>query len=277
MADSLSSIPMGERAGVRGPVKQHGRPTLQDYPMPTRPPFSTSRLLTRPIAHRGLHHLPDRPENSLAAFQAAIDHNYAIELDVHLLADGHPVVFHDHTLLRMTGIDRPIAALTAAEARATRLLDSAEPIPLLEDVLALVASRVPLLIETKSHGRHIGPLERAVLSAVSAYSGEFAVQSFNPLTVLWFRMNAPHIWRGQLSSAQHGVPIRRRTRPDFVAYNIDSLPFPFTASGRKSVVPLIAWTIRTPAHLDKAPFHADNFIFDATDVVMARLEPMGER
>ena len=56
------------------------------------------------IAHRGLH---DRargvPENSLPAFECAVAGGYAIELDIHLTKDGQAVVFHDDTLMRMTG------------------------------------------------------------------------------------------------------------------------------------------------------------------------------
>ena len=37
--------------------------------------------------HRGLHS-PGVPENSLAAFRAAVDHGYGSEFDVHLLKDG---------------------------------------------------------------------------------------------------------------------------------------------------------------------------------------------
>ena len=47
-----------------------------------------------PIAHRGLHDA-NKPENSLAAFSAAVKAGYAIEFDLHLLSDGHFAVFHD--------------------------------------------------------------------------------------------------------------------------------------------------------------------------------------
>ncbi|MBT5195157.1 MAG: glycerophosphodiester phosphodiesterase, partial [Rhodospirillaceae bacterium] len=53
-------------------------------------------LCQRPFAHRGLH---DRnagvPENSLAAFTAAVDGGYAIELDVQTSRDNVVMVFHD--------------------------------------------------------------------------------------------------------------------------------------------------------------------------------------
>ena len=64
-------------------------------------------ILKAPIAHRGLHDAK-APENSLAAFRRAMEHGYVIELDVHMLADGKIVVFHDDNLKRMTGVDAVI-------------------------------------------------------------------------------------------------------------------------------------------------------------------------
>ena len=53
-------------------------------------------------AHRGLHR-EGVPENSMAAFRAALDHGYGIELDIHLLKDGNLAVMHDSLLNRTTG------------------------------------------------------------------------------------------------------------------------------------------------------------------------------
>ncbi len=78
----------------------------------------TTRYLDRlpplHIAHRGGALL--YPENTLHAFQAAVDvhRTDAIETDVHLSADGVVVVFHDDTLERCTDADGPVAARTAA-------------------------------------------------------------------------------------------------------------------------------------------------------------------
>ena len=56
-----------------------------------------SWLVETPIAHRGLFD-KTHPENSLGAFEMAIQNGYAIELDVQLLSDGTVVVFHDEIL-----------------------------------------------------------------------------------------------------------------------------------------------------------------------------------
>ena len=53
-------------------------------------------------AHRGLHD-PSKPENSMAAFRAALEKGYGIELDVHLLKDGTLAILHDSDLKRVTG------------------------------------------------------------------------------------------------------------------------------------------------------------------------------
>ena len=66
------------------------------------------RLYERPermpkvyYAHRGLYdNISDAPENSLAAFQKAVDAGYGIELDVQMTADGKVVVVHDFNLKR---------------------------------------------------------------------------------------------------------------------------------------------------------------------------------
>ena len=67
-----------------------------------------------PVAHRGLHG-NGIPENSVPAFLKAIEAGYAIETDVRLSKDGVPVVFHDDTLVRMTGRNGRVESLTAEQ------------------------------------------------------------------------------------------------------------------------------------------------------------------
>ena len=61
-----------------------------------------ARLAQR-YAHRGFHSKPEIPENSLPAFRRAIEYGFGSELDVHLIADGSLVIFHDEKLERQTG------------------------------------------------------------------------------------------------------------------------------------------------------------------------------
>ena len=45
----------------------------------------------------------DAPENSMKAFERAVENNFGIELDVQLSKDNVPVIFHDFTLERVCG------------------------------------------------------------------------------------------------------------------------------------------------------------------------------
>jgi glycerophosphoryl diester phosphodiesterase len=220
-------------------------------------------LLTRPIAHRGRHTLPHAPENSLAAFAAAIEAGYPIELDLRLLADGNVAVFHDADTARLTGVARPFGELTTSDLTDLRLLQTEERIPTLRETLDFVAGAVPLLIEIKSDAATFEALTRATRAHLQTYDGPFAIQSFHAPTVLYLAEHAPDVVRGQLAS---GDGWRRgfedAPTPDFFAYNIDFLPTPLTTAHRANGIPLLAWTVRTPEQQAKAGQVADNFIFD---------------
>ncbi len=221
-----------------------------------------SKLLTMPIAHRGLHCGPEAPENSMPAFALAIEHGYPIELDVHLLADGGLAVFHDLTLDRMTSASGPITNITSDQLGGLRLQGTESVIPTLQDVLDFVSGRTPLLIELKTNAFRVGDLEGAVVSAVRRYDGEFAIQSFNPLTVAWFRNEAPGFCRGQLSGGEVAAGAIRNLEPDFVAYALSGLPNAEVSKIRSSGLPILAWTIKSEDEQRKARQVADNLIFE---------------
>lgn len=89
------------------------------------------------FAHRGGWAHADHTglENSMAAFQAAVDLGYRyLETDVQVTADGAVVAFHDPSLRRTTGGTGNIAELTYAELRG-HLIGGREAIPLLDDLL----------------------------------------------------------------------------------------------------------------------------------------------
>ena len=86
-----------------------------------------------PFAHRG--GASEHPENTLAAFQSAVDLGYRyLETDVHVTADGVLLAFHDETLDRVTDRQGRIRDLPWSVVREARV-DGQEPIPLLEEIL----------------------------------------------------------------------------------------------------------------------------------------------
>lgn len=231
-----------------------------------------SWLCNQFIAHRGLHDEVS-PENSLSAFQKAIDKNYAIEIDVRPLADGTIVVFHDEKLGRLTGADGFVANYTYEDIKDLKLGKSNEGIPTLEEVLNLVAGKTPLLIEIKNSGK-VG-YEKNVLKILSKYKGEYAIQSFNPYSLEWFKINAPHIKRGQLSSFFKGnleinfakkfvlkrmMLNKKVSEPHFISYQVENLPNRYVK--KYSNIPVLAWCVRNQETYDKAKKYCDNIIFE---------------
>ena len=153
-------------------------------------------LLKIDYAHRGLHG-NGIPENSLAAYSNAIDNGYGIEIDVQLSSDGEIFVFHDHSAARMCGIDKKLSEMTAEEIKTLRLADTDEHIPTLAEVLTLVDARGPLLIEVKYYAETT-KLCTLLAEALDSYDGSFAVQSFDPRVLRYFKKYRPRFARGQL-------------------------------------------------------------------------------
>ena len=103
------------------------------------------------IAHRGVHDNKKTPENSLEAFQKAIEYNYPIELDVQLTKDNILVVFHDFTLTRMTKNTNYIQDTNYQDIKDLKLLNTNEKIPTLKEVLELVDNKLLIDIEIKNY------------------------------------------------------------------------------------------------------------------------------
>ena len=227
-----------------------------------------SWILTRPAAHRGLHN-ETIPENSLSAFSAAVEKGYPIETDVHMSIDDRLVCFHDDNVFRMTGLNRDIRDLSYSEIKSLNLNATSETIPDFEEFLQLVGGKVPLLIEIKQQKRK--GIVDLVLKALKSYNGEYAIQSFDPTVIIELKKKAPEILRGQLASGKpenmnafkkyivKNTPLNFLSRPDFVNYDLASLP---TRKSRYSGLPLICWTVRTTEERKKAEEIGVNYVFE---------------
>lgn len=228
-------------------------------------------------AHRGLHDGNRQvPENSLRAFQLAVENGYGMELDVQLTADHQLVVFHDKNLQRVCGVDQVLHTLTYEELKQYPLPDGS-CIPLFSQVLELVAGQVPMIVEVKYHG-NVTEIAKAACEALEAYNGPYFVESFHPLAMRYFQQNAPDVVRGQLA---YGGPWKKEdnslvlhfamkhllvnclSRPHFVAY---SVPTDHTLAMwlmKHFFHPLLAaWTIREQIVLDDCEGTYDFPIFE---------------
>ena len=230
-----------------------------------------SWLVTKYIAHKGFHNA-DNPENTLGAFENAIQKGYAIELDVQQIGDGTPIVFHDNRLSRLTGKDGYIKSLKKEDLSECFILNTHFTIPTLAEALATIDGRTPVLIEIKNTGK-VGELESEILNIIKDYKGDIAVQSFNPYVLEWFAKNAPHILRGQLSSYFKNTKLsimkkyflkrlafNNLSKPDFIAYDADNLPNRYIRKYKE--LPLIAWTIKSQSEYLRIAGICDNIIFE---------------
>lgn len=149
-------------------------------------------------AHRGLHD-ETKPENSMAAFRAALEKGYGIELDVHLLSDGNLAVMHDHSLKRTAGVDIQIEELTTEQLKDYRLEGTEEAIPTFREVLDLFDGKAPLIVELKATGKNPAKLTEATCKMLDSYKGVYCLESFDPRCVYWLKKNRPDLIRGQLT------------------------------------------------------------------------------
>jgi glycerophosphoryl diester phosphodiesterase len=245
-------------------------------------PHAPDWLVSRPIAHRGLHdQAASVIENSLSAARAAIAAGFAIECDVQLSADGEAVVFHDFELDRLTDSAGPVAARRAADLGAIVLSGSAgDRIPTLGGLLALIAGRVPLICEVKSAFQGDMRLAERVAGVARGYAGPLAIKSFDPAVLGHLRaLDLPNPL-GIVAEASYDdvewaalTPALRthlaalahvgETRPDFLSWRVHDLPHAAPALFRFALDrPVMSWTVRTPDQRQRAATWADQMVFE---------------
>jgi glycerophosphoryl diester phosphodiesterase len=229
-----------------------------------------TKLFSVPIAHRGLHD-ETAPENSLLAFDKAIQNGYCIEMDVRLIDDGTVIVFHDDKLARVTGADGYASTLKRADLKNIRLGGTDEKIPTFEQFLSEVNGKTPILVEIKNEGK-VGELERKTLEMLASYSGEYAVQSFNPYSIEYFKTHAPDVTRGILSCYFENVnlawykkwilkrlKLNNVAKPNFISYEFHRLPNKYVS---RAALPTLAWTLHSNTETENVLPHCDNIIFE---------------
>jgi len=249
-------------------------------------PGDLSALVSRPIAHRGLHHTAGGLiENSIAAARAAVAADYAIECDVQVTLDGAAIVFHDEDLSRLTGStgyvrDWPLTALQRLHLRGTT-----ETIPSLDEFLTAIDASVPLVIELKSAFDGDMRLLPAISAALKSYRGEVFVESFDPSLIARLRTDAAQLEMeriplgivGQAMYADDAWPQlaprqRRdmshflhypRTLPDFISWSVADLPHAIPFLAREGLrLPVTTWTIRSSEQAKHARQWADQIVFE---------------
>jgi glycerophosphoryl diester phosphodiesterase len=255
----------------------------------------------RVAAHRGGAGL--RPENSLAAFGHALALGVPLlELDVHLTADGGVAVVHDRTLERTTDGRGRVGERTRSELGRLRLRAgdgtlTDEPVPALEDVLALVrGTNVELLVEVKTpepaprwtrRGGRVEPLavpcypglEDRVVAALDAAGVAARLMAFAPEVVGRLRARAPGrravllIDRPDLEAAQappaECAAWARSLGATDLGLHHALVDAAVVAAARAAGLGLGAWTVDDPAEMRRlAGLGVDTITTDRPDVAL---------
>ena len=220
------------------------------------------------ISHRGIHNNINIYENTKEAIKLAKDKGYIIEIDIHLTKDNQVIVFHDYDTKRLLK-DNKIVEDSTYEALNNQNIFH---IPTLKEVLDLVDGKVPLLIEIKQL-KKVGKLEEEMMNILNKYKGEYAIQSFNPKVLLWFKKHYPNILRGQLSYSyknNHFIKIKKvflknmftnfLTKPNFISYKYNELSEKKINKLKKKNITLLGWTVRSKKEYKKYSHYYDNLI-----------------
>lgn len=230
------------------------------------------------IAHRGLHTPGSKEEeNTVAAVIAAISAGFAVEVDVRATVDGIIVVFHDETLDRMTDGTGPLSKLGFSQLQQYNIGNSEQPAPSLPDVMEAIGEKQPLFIEIKSSkDTNIQLLCAGVRHCFEGHGSKVAIMSFDPRILTWFKTYMPKYARGLvvgrefLLSWRHRTALSfwlRRTKPDFMACDVNLLPNSLCERWRKNGKPLLTWTVKDKKMEAIARKHADALIFERPAVV----------
>lgn len=220
------------------------------------------------ITHRGIHDNINIYENTLEAFKLSIKKGYAIELDIRMTKEKQIVVFHDNNTKRLTKKDLIVEENTYQELNNQNILH----IPLLTEVLELVKGKVPLLIEIKPTQKDY-ELATNLMTILNNYKGKYAIQSFNPKVLYWFRKNYPQILRGQLSMkyTKHKISSIKKyilskmlfnkiTKPNFISYKYNELNIEQIKKYKKQNIYVIGWTITNEKEYNHYKKYYDNLI-----------------
>lgn len=249
---------------------------------------SLSFLYDKNFAHRGLHGTFFQnntktfiPENSLAAFENAIDHHFAIELDIHILSDKKIIVFHDNNTKRLTKSSIKLKKSTLEDIQNLSLQSEQTTdehcIPTFKKVLDLIAGKTPLIVELKSepfvnYRKFCKKTTSLLLEYQKTYSAtNFAIKSFDPRIVHWFKKYTTFP-TGLLIASRPRIliyfgsiflrfPLIHWLKPDFLSVDKRIIQRTTIQRIRKSH-PVLCWTIQSDSEHKYYRDKADNLIFE---------------
>jgi glycerophosphoryl diester phosphodiesterase len=243
---------------------------------------TTTSQPSRPlvIAHRGAS--VEAPENTIAAFELAITHGAdAIELDVHLSRDDHPVVIHDPAVERTTGAVGRVRDLTVRELKR---LDAGgwrgarfrgQRIQTLQEVFERFRDRLRFWIELKGGSDLYPGIEEKVVSMIEVYDvlEQALVQSFDVAALQRISVLNPDIHLGILAASPPIFPlIGPASACRAICPGAHLVGEAEVAEIRRAGLECYVWTVNEPAQMDRlVQWGVSGIITDRPDLLRARI------
>ena len=238
-------------------------------------------VLSRPIAHRGLHDASRGTiENTQSAFAAALNGRYGIECDLQPSSDGIPMVFHDYTLDRLTEGKGRVDQIKAEALKAVPFLATQDRMQTLPELLSQVAGKSALVVEVKSRFDNNTTFTKAIADAVRNYTGPLALKSFDPSMIIALRKHGVRHPLGIVAMADYAYPDYdevsdagkrslanllhfAESRPDFLSWNHRDLPSaaPYLCRSQLNI-PVMSWTIRSVSEAMRVRPFIDQIVFE---------------
>ncbi len=236
----------------------------------------------RVLAHRGL--AIDAPENTLPAFAGALSAGVQhIETDVRASADGHAVLCHDESLLRLAGVDRPVAGLSLAELRGVALGAGAGFCSLREALDGFPDARFNLDVKSADA---VEPTVRAVRDAravdrvlITSFSERRRRAAVAQLPGVATSASAPRFVAALLGAASGTGPVVRRALRELQAVQAPERALGLAVATSRIIaalhragVELHIWTVNDPARMRELwALGVDGVVTDRADLAMGVL------
>lgn len=218
-------------------------------------------------------------ENTLPAYQKAVDAGYPILIPVQMLDEGELICFADSTLARVANVSGYVTKMKLSDIKEHKIKDTDCTIPTLEEALDAIKGKVPVIIDIYNEC-NVGKMEEKIRDVVEEYVDKYdlvdsiAIMSLNPHSLQWYYINAPWLPRilrsGVFKVKRYAnlkgkkltkLKLNKIANADYIAYNAKDLPCKHIKKHRP--VGVLAYNVKSQDEYLSVAVHCDNIIFDS--------------
>lgn len=212
----------------------------------------------------------NEPENTLGAYENAIKMKAPIMLSVQGLDDENLICFSYKNIAKLTEGTGYVQTLNLSDVKDLKIKNTKYNILTLEEALNFIDGKVPVLVHILNDG-NVGKIESNILKVLKNYKGDYAVSSANPYVLLWFKDNAPDVWRGikscKFTDKYFGsikakkltkLKFNKMCEPDFIIYNACDLPNKYVK--KHSLLPIVAYDVTNEHEYLNVVKYCDNVV-----------------